>query len=138
MEVCWQMAWVLCTAAMAGEARIPELERHVVARQQVAPVPAEAQVGDAGDDLAEEAPRARRLLLAQIKYPVLGFNTYPLAGFAGQPLTVQRASVTAFNSHSLRNFAERAERPDLLCIHTIMPNSSETLQPCPAEIPVCY
>ena len=69
------MAGFLCNAAMAGGARAPELERHVVARQQVAPVPAEAQVRDAGDDLAEEAPRARRLLLAQIKpNPQLGLS----------------------------------------------------------------
>ena len=48
---------------MACEVRAPELERHEVARQQVAPVPAEPQVRDAGYDLAKEAACARRLLL---------------------------------------------------------------------------
>ena len=43
--------------------RAPELERHVIARKQVPPVVAELQVRDAGDDLAEEAPRAWRLRL---------------------------------------------------------------------------
>ena len=61
---------------VAGEGRalhaeVPQLERHEVAREHVAPAPAELEVAHAAEQLAEEAARASRLLLVQGKAGLL-------------------------------------------------------------------